>query len=327
VLGVGGSCGDGDRALSSRGEERLVPRIDRVVTAGALESLASGNRSADAEADERVGQQPTLEPSLRKRWTPLPFLLLHLAGLAVFVVPPTPTLLGWCVGSYLLRMFGVTAGYHRYFSHRAFSLSRGWQATLAVLAETSGQKGVLWWAAHHRHHHLHSDTASDVHSPVRRGFWWAHVGWILSPDYDTYDQRRVSDFARFPELVWLDCWYMVPFLAYGAALFALGGLPVFVWGFVVSTLLLYHATFLINSLAHVWGSRPYDTTDDSRNNFWLAVLTLGEGWHNNHHHYRSSARQGVRWWEIDVTYYVLVALSWVGITRSLRPFRDVRRSQ
>ena len=162
---------------------------------------------------------------------------------------------------------------------------------------------------------------------MRRGFWWAHVGWILSPDYDTYDQRRVSDFARFPELVWLDRWYMVPFVGYGVALFALGGLPVFVWGFVVSTLVLYHATFLINSLAHVWGTRRYDTPDDSRNNFWLAVITLGEGWHNNHHHYRSSARQGVRWWEIDVTYYALLALSWVGITRNLRPFREVRRSQ
>ncbi len=245
----------------------------------------------------------------------------------MFVVPPTPTLLAWCAGSYLLRKLAVKAGYHRYLSKRAFSLSRGWQATLAVLAETSGQKGVLWWAAHHRHHHLHSDTSSDVHSPVRRGFWWAHVGWILSPDYDTYDQRRVSDFARFPELVWLDRWYMVPFVGYGVALFALGGLPVFVWGFVVSTLVLYHATFLINSLAHVWGTRRYDTPDDSRNNFWLAVLTLGEGWHNNHHHYRSSARQGVRWWEIDVTYYALLALSWVGITRNMRPFREVRRSQ
>jgi len=242
--------------------------------------------------------------------------------LLVVVVPFEPTLVAWCVGSYVIRMFGVTAGYHRYFSHRSYSLNRVWQFALAVLAQTSGQKGVLWWASHHRDHHLHSDRKADVHSPVQEGFWWSHVGWVLSPDYDTYDARRVPDFAAYPELRWLDRNHHVPFVAYGAALWIVGGMPVFVWGFLVSTVLLYHGTFLINSLAHVWGTRRFATPDESRNNFWLAVITLGEGWHNNHHHFMSSVRQGVRWWEVDVTYYVLRALSWVGITRNLRDFRS-----
>ena len=243
----------------------------------------------------------------------------------MFVVPFSPSLVAWCAGSYVLRMFGVTAGYHRYFSHRSYSLARPWQFALAVLAQTSGQKGVLWWAAHHRDHHQHSDRQADVHSPVQEGFWWSHVGWILSPDYDTYDARRVPDLTVFPELRWLDRHHWVPFLGYGALLLAVGGTAVFVWGFLVSTVLLYHGTFLINSLAHVWGTRRFPTPDESRNNFWLALITLGEGWHNNHHHFMSSVRQGIRWWEIDVTYYVLRALSWVGITRQLRDFPSTRR--
>jgi stearoyl-CoA desaturase (delta-9 desaturase) len=251
----------------------------------------------------------------------IPFLLLHAAVLVVFVTPVTADLVAWCLGSYVVRMFGVTAGYHRYFSHRAFTLNRVWQFVIAVLAQTSGQKGVLWWAAHHRDHHRHSDRETDVHSPVQDGFWWAHVGWVLSDEYDEYNPKRVGDLARFPELRWLDRHYWVPFLGYGALLYAAGGFAVFVWGFIVSTLLLYHGTFLINSLAHVWGTRRFDTKDDSRNNFWLALITLGEGWHNNHHHYMSSARQGIRWWEVDVTYYVLVCLSWFGIATNLRPFR------
>lgn len=250
-----------------------------------------------------------------------PFYLLHLLALLIFAVPFHPSLLVWCGASYALRMFGVTAGYHRYFSHRAYRVNRFWQFVLAALAQTSGQKGVLWWAAHHRVHHLHSDRRTDVHSPVQEGFWWSHIGWVLSSHYDDYDAGRISDFARFPELRWLSRFHLVPFAAYGLAIYAIGGWPAFVWGFLFSTVLLYHGTFLINSLAHVWGSRRFATPDESRNNFWLALVTLGEGWHNNHHHFMSSVRQGVRWWEIDVTYYILRALSWVRVTHDLRDFR------
>jgi len=252
--------------------------------------------------------------------TMVPFVLLHACVLFVFAVPFKFGLIGWLVGSYYLRMFGVTAGYHRYFSHRSFKLNRFWQFALACLAQSSGQKGVLWWAAHHRDHHLYSDRKVDLHSPVHEGFWWSHLGWILSDDYGEYDERRIADFARYPELRWLDRFHLVPTVVYAVAVAWIGGWDAFVWGFIVSTVLLYHGTFLINSLSHLWGTRRYATPDESRNNLVLALLTLGEGWHNNHHYYMSSVRQGVRWWEIDVTYYVLRMLSWVGVTRELREF-------
>jgi stearoyl-CoA desaturase (delta-9 desaturase) len=248
-----------------------------------------------------------------------PFAALHLAALAVFFLPFSWSLVALCAVSYAVRMFGVTAGYHRYFSHRSYKLGRPAQFLLAVLAQTSGQKGVLWWAAHHRDHHRHADGPRDVHSP-REGFWWAHVGWVLSDAHVAYDPRRVADFARFPELRWLDRHHWVPTVGYGAGIALIGGWPVFVWAYLVSTVLLYHATFAINSIAHIWGSRAFDTRDDSRNNWWLALLTLGEGWHNNHHHCMSSSRQGRTWREFDATYVVLRALAAIGIARDLRPF-------
>jgi stearoyl-CoA desaturase (delta-9 desaturase) len=247
------------------------------------------------------------------------FAAFHLAALSVFTVPFAPQLVWWFVGSYVIRMFGVTAGYHRYFSHRSYQLGRVPQFLMAVLAQTSGQKGILWWAAHHRDHHRHSDGPEDVHSP-QEGFWWAHVGWILSTRFDTYDPKRVADFSRYPELRWLDRHHWVPSVAYGAAIWIAGGFGAFVWGYLLATVALYHATFAINSVAHVWGTRAYPTRDDSRNNFWLALLTLGEGWHNNHHHCRSACRQGVRWWQIDLTYAGLLLLSLCGVARNLRPF-------
>ena len=222
---------------------------------------------------------------------------------------------------YAIRMFGITAGYHRYFSHRTYKLSRVWQFMLAFLAETSGQKGVLWWAAHHRLHHQHADGELDVHSPGRRGFWWAHVGWILSNDYDEYDVGLIRDFSKYPELFWLDQHYLVPPAVLGGLLLLAGGPGAFVWGFVVSTVLLFHATFTINSLAHLWGSRRFNTADDSRNNFVLAMITLGEGWHNNHHQFMYACRQGIRWWELDVTFYGLKLLSRLGIAKDLREIR------
>lgn len=257
------------------------------------------------------------------RWgTVVPFLLLHVAALSVFFLPFRWPMVWLMLGMYALRMFAITAGYHRYFSHRTYKLSRGWQFALAFMAETSGQKGVLWWAAHHRVHHRQADHEGDIHSPGLRGFWWAHVGWVLSNEYDDYDPRLIQDFGKYPELRWLDKHYCVPPVVLGAIL-ALGGLEVFLWGFLVSTVLLFHCTFMINSLAHLWGSRRFETPDDSRNNFVLALITFGEGWHNNHHRFMYACRQGLRWWEIDVTYYVLQLLSWVGIVRDLRGVRHI----
>lgn len=247
------------------------------------------------------------------------FALLHVAAVSVFFVPFHFGLVWWFLGSYGLRMFGVTAGYHRYFSHRSYRLGRVAQWVMAVLAQTSGQKGVLWWAAHHRDHHRYSDGPADIHSP-RDGFWWAHLGWILDRRHDDYDPRRVADFGRFRELRWLDRHHWVPTAAFGAAVWLVGGVSAFVWGYLLATVALYHATFAINSVAHVWGSRAFDTADGSRNNAWLALITLGEGWHNNHHYCRSSCRQGVHWWQLDLTYAGLRVLEAIGIASNLRPF-------
>jgi len=255
------------------------------------------------------------------------FGLLHLAAVGVVLSPFSWSLVAWFAGSYFLRMFGVTAGYHRYFSHRSYKLRRVPQFLMACLAQTSAQKGVLWWASHHRVHHRHSDKEDDVHSPLLRGFWWAHVGWVIANDYDDYDAKLVTDFSRYPELVWLTRWHFAPAVLFAALVLAVGGLNAFLWGFVLSTVVLYHGTFSINSLAHLFGSRRFDTPDASRNNFWLALVTMGEGWHNNHHISASSCRQGFRWWELDCTFYLLKVLSWVRIARDLRPFRVPSRTR
>ena len=278
---------------------------------------SDGPRDAAARQDARAASRNYRVGSV------ILFFLLHLSCLAVFFVPFRWSYVAIAAGLYFLRMFGVTAGYHRYFSHRSYKLARVPQFLMAFLAETSGQKGVLWWAAHHREHHQFSDTPRDVHSPIQKGFWWAHMGWIMSNDYDDHDPSLIRDYGKFAELRWLDRNYLVPPALLGAAIFLLGGLPVFMWGFVVSTVFLYHGTFTINSLAHVWGSRRFDTHDDSRNNFTLALITMGEGWHNNHHKFMYACRQGLRWWEVDCTFYVLKALSWVGITKELRKARLV----
>jgi stearoyl-CoA desaturase (delta-9 desaturase) len=247
----------------------------------------------------------------------IPFVLVHLAALAAIWTGVSATMVLLCVALYVVRMFGVTAGYHRYFSHRSFKTSRVGQFLLAFLAQSSAQRGILWWAAKHRHHHRHSDTEQDVHSPRHRGFWYSHMGWVFTPQHSDTDYESIPDLTRYPELVWLDKHPYVPATVLGAACFLLGGWQGLVVGFVWSTVLLYHGTFFINSLAHVHGTQRYVTGDDSRNNWWLAVITLGEGWHNNHHAYQRSTRQGFRWYEVDPTFYALTALSWMRIVWEL----------
>ena len=259
----------------------------------------------------------------------IPFALAHVACLAAIWTGVSWSDIGLAVGLYALRMFAVTAGYHRYFSHRAFKTGRVFQVVLAFVAQTSAQRGVLWWAAKHRHHHRHSDSKEDVHSPVHDGFWHSHFGWFFTERHAHTDWDAIRDFAKYPELRWLDRQPHLPAVLLGVVVWALAGWPGLIVGFFWSTVALWHATFSINSLAHVIGRRRYVTGDESRNNWWLAVLTFGEGWHNNHHHFRSAARQGFHWYEIDVSYYVLKALAAVGLVWELRdpPVHVVRGEQ
>ena len=256
------------------------------------------------------------------------FILVHLAPLAAIWTGVTATSVILCVTLYVVRMFGVTAGYHRFFSHRSFKTSRAGQFLFAFLAMSSTQKSVLWWAALHRHHHRHSDTEEDVHSPVHRSFFYSHVGWIFDKKHNATRLEDVPDLAKYPELRFLDKFQLLPAVLLGILCFIIDGWAGLLIGFFLSTVFLYHGTFFINSLAHVHGKQRYVTGDDSRNNWWLAIITLGEGWHNNHHAYQRSTRQGFRWYEIDITYYVLKVMSWVGLVWDLgEPPAEVVRNE
>lgn len=255
-----------------------------------------------------------------------PFIALHLACLAVIWVGWSPFAVLFAILLYVLRMFAITGFYHRYFSHKTFRTSRPLQFLFAVAGGTAVQRGPLWWASQHRHHHATSEQAEDAHSPVQHGFLWSHMGWFLSDAHFATRNERVKELAQYPELRFLDRFDVIVPILFALAIFGLGewlahaapqlgtgGWQLLVWGFVISTVVLYHATFSINSLAHAWGSRRYETRDQSRNNLLLALLTLGEGWHNNHHHYPGSARQGFYWWEIDPTWYGLRLLAACGL--------------
>ena len=261
----------------------------------------------------------------------LPFLGMHVACLAVLWVGWSPTAVWVALALYLTRMFAITGFYHRYFSHRAYRTSRPAQFLFALAGNSAVQRGPLWWAAHHRHHHRVSDHEGDPHSPHVNGFWWSHLGWLTDPANFPTDLSRVPDLARFRELRWLDRYDTLVPLAVMGGTFGLGALlerfapglgtngwQMFVWGFFVSTVLLFHATCLVNSAAHLIGRRRFETSDGSRNSLIVALLTMGEGWHNNHHHYCASTRQGFLWWEIDATYYLLRGLQAVGIVWDIR---------
>jgi stearoyl-CoA desaturase (delta-9 desaturase) len=262
----------------------------------------------------------------------LPYVVLHAGCLGVIFVGWSWTAVAVAAGLYFLRVFAITAFYHRYFSHRAYKTSRPAQFVFALLGNSAAQRGPLWWAAQHRHHHAHSDDEEDAHSPKQHGFYWAHIGWLTERRNLITQHRFIPDFARYPELRWLDRFDFVVPLALLAVLFGVGealrvfapglntsGAQLVVWGFFISTVLVFHATCCINSLAHVFGTRRYETRDDSRNSLLLALLTFGEGWHNNHHRYAAAARQGFFWWEIDITYYILRGLAGLGIVWDLKP--------
>ncbi len=248
-----------------------------------------------------------------------PFWAIHLVALLGIILSGWSWLgLGIAVGSYFFRMFFITGGYHRYFSHRSYRTSRAFQFILAFFAQTSAQKGALWWAAHHRDHHKYADSAGDPHSPRLAGLWHAHVGWVLDSKNEHTNVRNVADLTKYPELVWLTRWHLIPPILYAVVLFLVGGWFALLWGFFVSTVMTWHGTFTINSLTHVFGVPRFATADDSKNSWLLAIITMGEGWHNNHHYYQSATRQGFLWWEYDLTYYILRVLAAVRIVWDLR---------
>ena len=283
------------------------------------------------DTDFQPNDTPNPDEELdNSRWFSLIFL--HAGCLGVIWVGWSWFAIWVAVFLSFTRMFAITAFLPRYFSHRSFKTSRPMQFLFAVAAGTAAQRGALWWAAHHRKHHKESDNETDVHSPHTHSFLWSHMGWITSPRNFATDYDVIKDFARFPELVYLNRFNKVVPLLLGVSLYFLGdwtasrwpgletsGWQILVWGFFISTTVLFHGTQTINSLAHIYGRRRFDTTDHSKNNLWLSLITLGEGWHNNHHYYMHSTRQGFYWWEIDPTYYGLKIMSWLGLVSDLKP--------
>ena len=271
----------------------------------------------------------------------IPFIILHLSCFMIFFVGFSWTAFVVCMSLFAIRMFAITGFYHRYFSHKTFRTSRFVQCLFAMIGATAVQRGPLWWAAHHRGHHMHSDTTEDKHSPKEHGFIWSHMGWFLTKSNFVTNTKLIRELIRFPELRIIDRFDLLMPLALSISLWVVGyyleqyepslhtnGFQLFIWGFSISTIMLYHATFLVNSVAHQWGKKRYETKDTSRNNFIIAILTFGEGWHNNHHHYPGSARQGFYWWEIDLTYYVLKFLAMMGIIWDVRTVSEnIRESK
>ena len=276
-------------------------------------------------------EEPSAEEEKVEWFRCLPYVAIHLAALLAFLYPVTLPCILLALLSYLIRMFAITGFYHRYFSHRTFKAGRLVQFIGAFVACSSGQRGPLWWAAHHRRHHRHSDTEEDVHSPHTKSFIWSHTLWFMT-DYSVPTFKgEVRDWLKFRELVFLNRFDWIPVVLLASVCYALGesawfqtwtglsGATTLIWGFLVPSIFLYHATFAVNSIAHLFGTRRYETKDSSKNNFLLALLTLGEGWHNNHHFYPASARQGFRKREVDLTYYGLKIMSFFGLVRKLRP--------
>ena len=302
----------------------VSPRAGRIPRAlGVVVRWFDNEQSPPCPADQRE----------RINWLQaIPYLAMHVACLGVFFVGASWIAVATAIALYAIRMFAITGFYHRYFSHRTFRTSRACQFVFAVLGNSAVQRGPLWWAAHHRHHHRRSDRPDDAHSPTQRGLFWSHTLWFIAKGNFHTDLDAVRDLAKYRELRWLDRFDLVVPVLLAVSMFGFGALlerfapglgtngwQMLVWGFFVSTVVVAHATFTINSLSHLFGRRRYATKDTSRNNWMLALLTLGEGWHNNHHHYCASTRQGFFWWEIDLTYYVLKAMSWVGLVHDLRP--------
>ena len=272
---------------------------------------------AEVRFDEAHGFEAGWARTSWSRLSVVPFVIFHAMPLLIIFTGVTARAVVLAAVTYSVRLISITAGYHRYFSHRTYRTGRIRQFVLALIGVTAVQRGPLWWAANHRAHHRYSDTDRDPHSATR-GFWWSHVGWVLSGNYANTNHALVKDLAQYPELRFIDRHDWIGPWTLGFACFLIGGWSGLIVGFFLSTVVLWHVTFMINSVAHVWGRQPYATGDTSRNSLTLGLLTFGEGWHNNHHHNPTSCRQGFKWYQIDITYAVL------RVAGALRLVHDIR---
>lgn len=250
------------------------------------------------------------------------FWSIQASALAVFFVPFTWGLVALWAVSHFLRAIGLTLAYHRYFAHRSFQMNRVARFFWAFVGTCAMQKGPIWWAGHHVNHHKFADREGDPHSPMVSGVYYAHIGWFLNDTkHDQLEANNpvVRDFSKAWEIAMLEKFHFIPPAILAVAMYAIGGAPWLVWGFCLPTMTLAHATFCINTVNHLFGSRRFDTIDESRNNVFTAFFAVGEGWHNNHHRYQRAARNGFYWWEFDPTWYVIRAMAAVGLAWDVQP--------
>lgn len=257
-----------------------------------------------------------------KTLTMVVFWIVQASAILVFFVPfSAGLLLLWAV-SHFLRAIGLTLAFHRYFAHRSFQMNRIARFVWAFIGTAAMQKGPLWWAGHHVNHHRFADREGDPHSPMVSGFYYAHIGWFLNDaKHDTLERNNpvIRDFSKFPEIRFLSDYFFVPPILLALAMYLIGGMPWLVWGFCLPTVTLAHSTFAINTVNHLFGSRRFDTIDESRNNPITAIFAAGEGWHNNHHRYQRAARNGFYWWEFDPTWYCIRLMQLLGLAWDVQP--------
>jgi len=258
-------------------------------------------------------------------------IIVHLVSLLGFYTGISWTAFVAFLGLYIIRGLGITMGYHRYFAHKSFKTNRFFQFILGLMGSMAVQGGILWWVSHHREHHRYTETEDDIHSPVAHGFWQSHIGWLTNKKAFNAPKIRANDFAKIPEIKFLQKQYVFIQVLQVLGLFSLGsylqaafpqletsGAQLLVWGFFINTVALWHSTFAVNSICHVWGKEPYEANDTSKNNFIVALLAFGEGWHNNHHKFATSARHGLEWWQFDMTFITLRFLEAFGIVSHLK---------
>ncbi len=246
---------------------------------------------------------------------------LHLGALAALFMFNWHALLAAVLLYYIGVGLGISMGYHRLHTHRSYKLPLWVEYFLAICGTLTLEGGPIFWVATHRIHHQYSDKPGDPHSP-RDGAWWAHVGWLLVGESKHSNTKLMSkyapDLAKDPFYVWLNNYHWVMILVLAAILYAIGGLPMMLWGTCLRIVVGLHATWLVNSATHLWGGRRFETRDDSRNNLWVALISFGEGWHNNHHAHPTSARHGLAWYELDLTWIQICVLKFLGIAKSIR---------